>query len=164
MPYKKKDFKLLDATKQLFKEKDHFSKEEIKEHSILYILMNHLNSVQGKLQALREVEFSNETNNELKKEILEYALKNNKSDDNQIMLDRKYDALIINIEKNNNLKNILNKKNELEITEILEELIQELKEMNHLKQIEFLEKKVAKNLDESSYSELIKLKNELNSE
>ena len=164
VPYKKKDFKLLDATKQLFKEKDHFSKEEIKEHSILYILMNHLNSVQGKLQALREVEFSNETNNELKKEILEYALKNNKSDDNQIMLDRKYDALIINIEKNNNLKNILNKKNELEITEILEELIQELKEMNHLKQIEFLEKKVAKNLDESSYSELIKLKNELNSE
>ena len=164
VPYKKKDFKLLDATKQLFKEKDHFSKEEIKEHSILYILMNHLNSVQGKLQVLREVEFSNETNNELKKEILEYALKNNKSDDNQIMLDRKYDALIINIEKNNNLKNILNKKNELEITEILEELIQELKEMNHLKQIEFLEKKVAKNLDESSYSELIKLKNELNSE
>ena len=32
--------------------------------------------------------------------------------------------------------------------------------MNHLKQIEFLENKVAKNLDESSYSELIKLKSQ----
>ena len=34
--------------------------------------------------------------------------------------------------------------------------------MNHLKQIEFLEKKVAKNLDETSYSELVKLKSQLN--
>ena len=34
--------------------------------------------------------------------------------------------------------------------------------MNHLKKIEFLESKVAKNLDETSYSELIKLKTQLN--
>ena len=42
------------------------------------------------------------------------------------------------------------------------DLIEELKW--HLKQIEFLENKVAKNLDESSYSELIKLKSQLNRE
>ena len=40
----------------------------------------------------------------------------------------------------------------------------ELKEMNHLKRIEFLESKVVENLDESSYSELIKLKTQLNSQ
>ena len=47
---------------------------------------------------------------------------------------------------------------------MLNDLIIELKEMNHLKQIEFLENKVAKNLDEGSYSELIKLKSQLNRE
>ena len=62
------------------------------------------------------------------------------------------------------MKNILLKKDNEEINEILNDLIDELKEMNHLKQIEFLENKVAKNLDEGSYSELIKLKSQLNRE
>ena len=46
--------------------------------------------------------------------------------------------------------------------EFLEELIQDLHEMNHHKKIEFLERKLTKNLDENSYSELIKLKSQLN--
>ena len=70
--------------------------------------------------------------------------------------------MINDIDKDINLKNILSKKVDTEIEEMLNDLIIELKEMNHLKQIEFLENKVAKNLDESSYSELIKLKNHLN--
>ena len=61
-------------------------------------------------------------------------------------------------------KKILLKKDHEERNEILSDLIDELKEMNHLKQIEFLENKVAKNLDEGSYSELIKLKSQLNKE
>ena len=60
------------------------------------------------------------------------------------------------------MKNILSKKNDTEREETFNDLILELKEMNHLKQIEFLENKVAKNLDEGSYSELIKLKSQLN--
>ena len=46
----------------------------------------------------------------------------------------------------------------------LDEIIQELREMNHLKKIEVLEGKAVKNLDENSYSELIKLKSQLNRE
>ena len=45
---------------------------------------------------------------------------------------------------------------------LLIELIEELKEINQLKKIEYLESKVAKNLDEGLYSELIKLKSQLN--
>ena len=62
------------------------------------------------------------------------------------------------------MKNILLKKEDGDREEILNDLIEELKEMNHLKEIEFLENKVAKNLDERSYSELIKLKSQLNKE
>ena len=76
----------------------------------------------------------------------------------------KYKVLINDIDKDVNLKNILSKKDDTEREETLVDLIVEIKEMNQLKQIEFLENKVAKNLDESSYSELIKLKSQLNRE
>ena len=154
--YKKRDFKLLDTTKQIFREKDHYSKEELKEYSILYILLNHIESAENKIEILKEINFATKINNDLKEQILKDPKKGN--------LEKKFDILITDIEKSVNLKNILNKKNNLEIEEILEELIEELKEMNHIKQIEFLEKKVAKNLDETSYSELVKLKSQLNRE
>ncbi len=161
--FKKRDFKLLDTTKQIFREKDHYSKEELKEYSILYILLNHIKSVKSKLEILKDINFSGKINNELKEQILE-NFQEIVSGKKEIILDKKFDILIRDIEKSVNLKNILNKKNDLEIEEILEELILEIKEMNHLKKIEFLEKKVAKNLDETSYSELVKLKSQLNRE
>ena len=43
-------------------------------------------------------------------------------------------------------------------------MISEHKEQNNLKKIESLEKKLIKNMDESSYSEFIKLKNQINRE
>jgi len=73
-------------------------------------------------------------------------------------------VLVSEIEKNTNFKNILLKKEDDERQEILYDLIEELKKMNQLKEIEFLENKVAKNLDESSYFELIKLKSQINRE
>ena len=163
-PYVKRNFNVLNETKKLHKEQSNFSKEEIKERSILYILLNYVASVQNKKDDLLKINFSNEQNEELKKEIISQFKINNNSMHNKLKINEKYDVLISEIEKNINLKNILLKKNEEERVEILNDLIEELKEMNHLKQIEFLEKKVAKNLDEGSYYELIKLKSQLNSE
>jgi DNA primase len=159
LPYVKKNFNLLNETKQLHKEKSSFSKAEIKERSILHILLNYSDSAQNKTVDLLKINFSNKQNEELKNEIIN-QLKSN----NELKIDKKYNLLVSEIEKNTNLKNILLKKDNEEREEILNDLIEELKEMNHLKQIEFLENKVAKNLDERSYSELIKLKSQLNSE
>jgi DNA primase len=159
IPYVKKNFNLLNETKQLHKEKSSFSKAEIKERSILHILLNYSDSAQNKTVDLLKINFSNKQNEELKNEIIN-QLKSN----NELKIDKKYNLLVSEIEKNTNLKNILLKKDNEEREEILNDLIEELKEMNHLKQIEFLENKVAKNLDERSYSELIKLKSQLNSE
>jgi len=161
-PYTKKNFKILNETKKLYKEKNHFSKAEIKERSILYILMNHLSSVRNKLEDLLEINFTNEQNENLKKEIIDLVKVNNFSDKNKSEIKEKYKDLINEIEKDANFKNILFKKDDAEREETLGDLILEIKEMNHLKQIEFLENKVAKNLDESSYSELIKLKSQIN--
>ena len=51
-----------------------------------------------------------------------------------------------------------------DILDLLNELVLDFKEQNNLKKIESLEKKLINNLDENSYSELIKLKSQLNRE
>jgi len=163
-PYVKKNFNILNETKQLHREQSNFSKADIKERSILYIILNYLDCAKSKLDDLSKVNFSNEQNNELKKLLIKQSKTNDTFESNKPKIDEKYKSLISEIEKNTNLKKILFKKNNEERNEILNDLIDELKEMNHLKQIEFLENKVAKNLDEGSYSELIKLKSQLNRE
>ena len=163
-PYVKKNFNILNETKQLHREQSNFSKAEIKERSILYIILNYLDSAKSKLDDLIKIDFSNEQNNELKKVLINQIKTDDTFESNKSKIDEKYNNLINEIEKNANLKKILLKKDHEERNEILSDLIDELKEMNHLKQIEFLENKVAKNLDEGSYSELIKLKSQLNRE
>ena len=121
-----------------------------------------MNSAKRKLDDLSKIDFTNQQNNELKKDIISHLKTNDNLENNKPKINEKYNKLINEIEKNTNLKNILLKKKSDEREEILNDIIEELKEMNHQKQIEFLEKKVAKNLDEASYSELIKLKSEIN--
>ena len=52
--------------------------------------------------------------------------------------------------------------NAQETLDLIEDLIQDHKDQSSLKKIESLEKKLINNLDENSYSELIKLKSQLN--
>ena len=66
--------------------------------------------------------------------------------------------------ENSNVQLIILDKSENEILDLLDELILDLKEQNNLRKIENLEKKLINNLDENSYSELIKLKSQLNRE
>ena len=162
IPYANRNSKILDETKTLYNKKNHFSKAEIKERSILYILLNYLDSARDNLKELLEIHFINEQHENLKQEIINFAKTDNILDKNKSEIEIKYKTLINDIEKDINFKNILLKKDFAEREETLTDLIKDLKEINHLKQIELLENKVAKNLDESSYSELIKLKSQLN--
>ena len=152
----------MTRTKQLHNEKNHYSKEEIKEQSILFVVLNYPSSIKKTVKILTEINFTNYLNNEVKKEVINTFENKDLNDVKEIKNDQRFKTLVVEINKNSNFKNILDKKNDLEREELFIELIDELKEMNHLKQIEFLENKVAKNLDESSYSELLKLKNQLN--
>ncbi|MDB9784572.1 hypothetical protein OAB36_02885, partial [Pelagibacteraceae bacterium] len=155
---------ILNETKKLYQQKDPFTKEELIEHSLLYIIINYPNAAMTKIEELSELELSSEKNNELKIDLLESLLKQLDSDEIQLNINKKFDDLVAQIEKNSNLKNIIEGKNIEEKSEMLEEFLQNLREMNQLKEIEYLESKVAKNLDEGSYTELIKLKNQLNRE
>ena len=75
-----------------------------------------------------------------------------------------YKKLIEEITENSNIQLIVKGKNNEEILNLLDELIIDFKEQNNLKKIESLEKKLINNLDENSFHELIKLKNQINRE
>ena len=73
-----------------------------------------------------------------------------------------YEAIIKEINENSNIQIISKDKTEQDLLELLDELILEHKEQSNLKKIESLEQKLINNLDEGSYSELVKLKNQIN--
>ncbi len=162
--YKKKDYKILDETKELYKQKNHFSREQIKEHSILFIMIHNPDIVKLKAEELSELNFTSENNNNLKNKIINLALEKPNLENIKLTIEDSFKSLVEIIEKNSILKNIITDKDQGYKLELLEGLIREIKEMNHLKKIEILENKIVKNLDENSYSELIKLKSQLNRE
>ena len=153
---------ILKETKKITDQKNHLSKEELKEQSILFILINYPEASEIKLEELSEIKFSSEKNETLKKDLLKIFSSKGEKDKLRNDITNKEKIFLKEIEKNVNLKVILDKKNVDEIEKILSDLIFDLQEMGHMKKIESLEKKLVKNLDENSYSELIKLKNQLN--
>ena len=74
------------------------------------------------------------------------------------------DKIVKEINENSNIQIITKNKNGEEISNLLDELIKDHKEQSNLRKIESLENKLINNLDENSYSELIKLKSQLNRE
>ena len=161
---KKKDYQILKETKLLHQKRKDLSKTQIIEFSILYIILNYFEIASRKLEELSEVEFISEKNESLKNAIIAALTGENDKDDMQVKINDEYKKLIEEIKENSNIQIISKDKTDQDILELLNDLILDFKEQNNLKKIESLEKKLINNLDESSYSELIKLKNQLNRE
>ena len=162
--YNKNNFKLLNETKALHLQKNHLNREQLKEYSVLFIMLNYKSIAESRTEELSEINFSTKECEELKNLIIRHLLGGLEKEDYKNKMNKNFENLIKEIEKNSNLTNIMSKKETGEKQELLDELMQDLKEMNHFKRIEFLEGEAAKNLDESSYSELMKLKSQLNGE
>ena len=153
---------ILKETKTLYDKKSHFSKSQIKEYSVLFILLNYLDIAAKNIEEISEIKFLSEKNEGLKKLIISLILDGTDPNEIQLRVKSEYKSLIDEIHENSNIQMITKAKNNEAILELLNELIKELKELDNLKKIESLEKELINNLDESSYSELIKLKNQLN--
>ena len=159
---KKKDYQILKETKLLhFKRKD-LSRIQIIEFSILFIILNHLEIASKKLEELSEIKFLAEKNESLKKEITNYLIEGNDKEVINRKINTNYKKIISEINENSNIQIILKNKNDEDVVNLLNELIKDHKEQGNLMKIESLEQKLINNLDESSYSELIKLKSQLN--
>ena len=143
------------------KKKD-LSKIQIIEFSILFIILNHLEIASEKLEDLSKIEFISETNQSLKNDLI--SLISDGTDKKTIFskINSSYKNTIKEINENSNIQIIARKKTLRDILDLLDELLQDHNDQGSLKKIESLEKKLINNLDESSYSELIKLKSQLN--
>ena len=103
-----------------------------------------------------------EKNESLKKEITTYLIEGNNEETINKKINSKYDIIVKEINENSNIQIIIKNKNDEEVSNLLDELIIDHKEQSNLRKIESLEQKLINNLDESSYSELLKLKNQIN--
>ncbi len=160
--YKKDKYQVLRETKKIHKQRENFSKETLKEFSILFIMMNFPRVSEQRVEELSLIKLNSTDCEKFKNQIMDYLVssKLEKQFLEKIILEN--DLLVSEITKNTNIKIILKDKKDNDILLILDELIQEIKEMRQLQKIESFESKLINNFDENSYSELIKLKSQLN--
>ena len=161
---KKKDYQILKETKILHQKRKDLSRIQIIEFSILFIILNYLDIASKKLEDLSAREFLAEKNESLKQEITTHLIEGNDKEVINKKLNSSYEKIIREINENSNTQIIIKNKNEEEVSNLLDELLKDHKDQSNLRKIESLELKLINNLDENSYSELIKLKNQLNRE
>ena len=159
---KKIDYKILKETKILHQKKKDFTKIQIIEFSLLYIILNYPKVSSNKLEELSNMDFLDQKNQKLKQDIVNNLLERSNQNDTNFTVSNKFKTIIEEINELSNIKLITINKTDKYILDLLDELIQDHKDQSNLKKIESLEKKLINNLDENSYSELIKLKNQLN--
>ena len=161
--YKKlKNYRVLNETKVLHKKREKFSKLEIIEYSLLFIISNFLHIASNKINALKDLSFSNDQSEDLRNFIVLTISTGEDNDKGKKQILEKYSNFLKDIEENSNIKLVTKNKNDQEILELLNDLINDFAEQSNLKKIESLEKKLINNLDENSYSELLRLKSQLN--
>tara|TARA_Y100001970_G_scaffold123226_1_gene152759 strand:- start:1141 stop:2904 length:1764 start_codon:yes stop_codon:yes gene_type:complete len=158
------NYRILNETKKISVAKEHLSKEEIKEYSILYIMFNYPDIISPRVELFEDIQFSSSKLNKLKSELLAIICENKFNQKNLDDIEKRYSDLINDIKQNAVIKNIFQKKDEEKQIELLNEILKELNDIKFSKKIENLENKLIEKFDEKSYSDLIKLKNRINKE
>ena len=159
---KKKDHRILKETKILHLRKKDLSKIQIIEFSILFIFLNYFDLALKKLEDLSKLKFISEKNESLKSFIINLSSEGSKKEAIYSKINANFSNIVNEINENSNIQIITRNRSDQDISDLLDELLQDHKEQSNLKKIESLEQKVINNLDENSYSELIKLKSQIN--
>ena len=152
----------MNETKILHQRKKNLSRFQIIEFSILFLILNYLNITQKKLEELSNLIFTSEKNESLKNIVIKSFAEENSKEFIKSKLDKDFHNINNEINENTNIQMITKNKSDEEIVLLLDDLISEFKEQNNLRKIESLEKKLINNLDENSFSELVKLKSQIN--
>ena len=160
----KKNYNLLSETKKLHNQKQSFSRQQLKEFSLLNIIIQFPELIDEYEEILSKLNLSSPILNEFKAVVIKDYFEKNYSKKSDFLSEENYKDLIEQIKSNTNITTIFAKKNLKEKQEILNEIIEELKEINQLQKIKILESEVVKNFDESKYNQLLELKNQLNRE
>ena len=160
----KKNMTPLQQTKDVYNKRNKFEEKELKEYSILFLVINNLDIFRKNIELISEITFSNELLNEFKQKLIDYLLSEEFFDRKRLEtkhFDEKFGNIINTINNEAPVKIIYKNKNEAEIVSIFNEISNEIEKIELRKKIESLEAKVSLNLDEKLYGELLSLRNQL---
>ena len=157
----KRTIKSLDSTKKIFKESQSLSGVELKEYSLLYLLINNLSLIQDNLHLVDNINLFTELNRQIFNEILTKLKSGENLSIEEMNID---DQLLDKINKFAPIKHILKNKskNEHELIELLDDISRDIKSYDLEFRIQELESKFSKDLSEATFNELKELKKEKN--
>jgi DNA primase len=156
-----KKIKSLQSTQKHFNESKLLSGVELKEFSLLYLIMNNLEIFQENINLIENIELFSDEN----KLILETLVTKLKSGEKLTLQEIPIDPqLIEKIFKFASIKHILNshQNDQNKMFELLEEVSRDLKNYDLEFRIEELELKFSKDLSENTFNEIRKLKKQKN--
>ena len=156
-----KSTKSLASTKKHYHESQSLTGVELKEFSLLYLVMTNLNLMQDHIHLIEDVKFFTEIN----KQIFEKIISKLKSGERMNVDELGIDSQIIDkINKFAPIKHILKNKNENEheIIELLEDIKRDLYNYDLEFRIQELESKFSRDLSEATFNELKELKKKQN--
>ena len=156
--YKSTNKKSLEITKNIYKLTQNFSSIEIKEFSLIYIILNNLDFFYHRLDLLDNLSFFSQENKILF-QLINQSLKNGNY--NNLDIDKK---LLDNINKFATVKHIVkgNDENHSKIIEIFEDIKKDLKTHDLELRIQELESKFAEDFNQNTFDEIRRLKKEQN--
>jgi len=156
-----KKAKSLESTKKHFSESQSLTGVELKEFSLLYLVMNNLELLQSNIHLIENIKFFTEVNKQIFKKIIDKLKLGEQTSIEDLNLDKQ---LLDRINKFAPIKHILKKKNddEHEIIDLLEDIRRDLNNYDLEFRIQELESKFSKDLSEATFNELKELKKKQN--
>jgi len=156
----------LNSTKEIFFKKKNYREVELKEFSILYLIINNLHVFEKRIELLSELKLYTKICVDFLNKIIDF-LSSNKTFETNALKEKfkqtKYLSLINDISALTPVKFITEiKKNDDEILLIFDEINNDLKKFELNQKINNLEKKMIQNMNEETYKELLDLKRQAN--
>ncbi len=157
----KKPTKSLDATKKYYNESQSLSGVELKEFSLIYLVINNLNLIQLNIHLIENIKLFTEVNKKIFSQIIESLKSGDKSTFQNLNLDSQ---IIEKINKFAPIKYILknNSEDEQKIIELLEDISRDLMNYDLEFRIRELESRFSVDMSESTFNELKELKKKQN--
>jgi DNA primase len=157
----KRTIKTLDSTKKIFKDSQSLTGVELKEYSLLYLMINNLSLIQGNLHLVENIKIFTEMNKQIFDQIIEKLKTGEKVSSNELNIDIQ---ILERINKFAPIQHIFKNKSkdEYEVIELLEDISRDLMNYDLEHRIQELESKFSKDLSEATFNELKELKKKQN--
>ena len=149
----------LESTKKFYNESKGITAVELKEFSLLYLLLNNLSLFQSNIHLVENIKLFSEINKQIFSSAINKLKSNENIDIEKLNIDKQ---LLDKINKFAPIKHILKNKpkNDNQVIELLDDISKDLFNHDLELRIQELESKFSEDLSETTFNELKELKNE----